>query len=72
MKNIQPDAGLAHLEAQIRTDLVKTAHPDAAWLQPLQGPDRKPAQVAIAERVAAVEPLPLVPASRTEDLARRT
>ena len=43
MKNIQPAAGLAHLEAQIRTDLAKTAHPDAAWLQPLQGPDRKPA-----------------------------
>jgi cation diffusion facilitator CzcD-associated flavoprotein CzcO len=31
------------LEAQVRADLAKTAHPDAAWLEPKQTPDGKPA-----------------------------
>lgn len=31
------------LEAQVRADLAKTAHPDAAWLAPKFGPDGKPA-----------------------------
>jgi FAD-dependent urate hydroxylase len=32
---------LIALEAQIRADLAKTAHPDAAWLKPLLGPDAR-------------------------------
>jgi FAD-dependent urate hydroxylase len=31
------------LEAQVRADLAKTAHPDASWLKPTPGPDAKPA-----------------------------
>ena len=34
---------LAALEAQVRADLAKTAHPDAAWLTPKLGPDDRPA-----------------------------
>jgi cation diffusion facilitator CzcD-associated flavoprotein CzcO len=34
---------LIALEAQIRADLAKTAHPHAAWLTPKLGPDGKPA-----------------------------
>jgi FAD-dependent urate hydroxylase len=36
------DALLA-LEAQVRADLARTAHPQAAWLAPKLGPDGKPA-----------------------------
>jgi cation diffusion facilitator CzcD-associated flavoprotein CzcO len=36
-------SALIALEAQVRADLAKTAHPDAAWLKPLPGPDAKPA-----------------------------
>jgi FAD-dependent urate hydroxylase len=36
-------SALIALEAQIRADLAKTAHPDAAWLKPLPGPDARPA-----------------------------
>jgi cation diffusion facilitator CzcD-associated flavoprotein CzcO len=34
---------LIALEAQVRADLAKTAHPDAAWLAPKQAPDGRPA-----------------------------
>jgi cation diffusion facilitator CzcD-associated flavoprotein CzcO len=34
---------LAALEAQVRADLAKTAHPGAAWLAPKPGPDGRPA-----------------------------
>lgn len=34
---------LAALEAQVRADLARTAHPDAAWLTPKLGPDDRPA-----------------------------
>ena len=34
---------LIALEAQVRADLAKTAHPDAAWLTPKLGPDDRPA-----------------------------
>jgi cation diffusion facilitator CzcD-associated flavoprotein CzcO len=34
---------LALLEAQVRDDLHKTAHPNAAWLEPKSGPDGRPA-----------------------------
>jgi cation diffusion facilitator CzcD-associated flavoprotein CzcO len=34
---------LIALEAQVLADLGKTAHPDAAWLTPRQGPDGRPA-----------------------------
>src|SRR5258708_38036006 len=34
---------LVALEVQVRADLAKTAHPDAAWLEPKLGPDGKPA-----------------------------
>jgi cation diffusion facilitator CzcD-associated flavoprotein CzcO len=34
---------LTALEAQVRDDLGKTAHPNAAWLTPKTGPDGKPA-----------------------------
>jgi hypothetical protein len=34
---------LIALEAQIRADLAKTAHPHAAWLAPKPGPDGRPA-----------------------------
>ena len=31
------------LEAQVRDDLAKTSHPNAVWLEPVPGPDGKPA-----------------------------
>jgi FAD-dependent urate hydroxylase len=34
---------LTALEAQVRADLARTAHPDAAWLAPKPAPDGKPA-----------------------------
>jgi cation diffusion facilitator CzcD-associated flavoprotein CzcO len=34
---------LVALEAQVRADLAKTAHPGAAWLAPKQAPDERPA-----------------------------
>jgi cation diffusion facilitator CzcD-associated flavoprotein CzcO len=34
---------LIALEAQVRADLAKTAHPGAAWLAPKLGPDGRPA-----------------------------
>ena len=36
-------SALTALEAQVRADLAKTAHPDAAWLTPKLGPDARPA-----------------------------
>jgi len=36
-------SALIALEAQVRTDLAKTAHPNARWLEPKLGPDAKPA-----------------------------
>jgi FAD-dependent urate hydroxylase len=36
-------SALIALGSQVRADLAKTAHPDAAWLKPLPGPDAKPA-----------------------------
>ena len=36
-------SALIALEAQVRADLAKTAHPDAAWLTPKLGPDGRPA-----------------------------
>jgi len=36
-------SALIALEAQVRADLAKTAHPHAAWLEPKLGPDGKPA-----------------------------
>ena len=37
------NSALTVLEAQVRADLAKTAHPDAAWLTPKLGPDARPA-----------------------------
>ena len=37
------NSALIALEAQVRADLAKTAHPDAAWLTPKLGPDNRPA-----------------------------
>jgi FAD-dependent urate hydroxylase len=34
---------LAALETQVRDDLAKTSHPNAVWLEPVMGPDGKPA-----------------------------
>ncbi|WP_407184096.1 NAD(P)-binding domain-containing protein [Bradyrhizobium centrosematis] len=34
---------LTQLEAQVRADLARIAHPGAAWLEPKTGPDGKPA-----------------------------
>lgn len=34
---------LTALEARVRADLAKTAHPEAAWLTPKLGPDDRPA-----------------------------
>jgi cation diffusion facilitator CzcD-associated flavoprotein CzcO len=34
---------LAALEARVRADLAKTAHPEAPWLTPKPGPDGRPA-----------------------------
>ena len=34
---------LTALEAQVRDDLHKTAHPNMPWLKPKPGPDGKPA-----------------------------
>ena len=34
---------LTALEAQVRDDLAKTSHPNAPWLEPVPGPDGKPA-----------------------------
>lgn len=34
---------LTELEATVRADLARIAHPGAAWLEPKTGPDRKPA-----------------------------
>jgi len=36
-------SALIALEAQVRADLAKTAHPSAPWLKPRPGPDAKPA-----------------------------
>ncbi len=36
-------SALIALEAQVRADLAKTAHPDAPWLKPTPGPDARPA-----------------------------
>ncbi|KJC56116.1 oxidoreductase [Bradyrhizobium sp. LTSPM299] len=36
-------SALAALEARVRTDLARIAHPDAAWLAPRPGPDGRPA-----------------------------
>ena len=36
-------SALHALEAQVRADLAKTAHPDAPWLTPKPCPDGKPA-----------------------------
>ncbi len=36
-------SALIALEAQVRADLAKTAHPDAPWLKPTPGPDTRPA-----------------------------
>ena len=36
-------SALTALETQIRDDLAKTSHPNAAWLEPKRGPDGKPA-----------------------------
>jgi FAD-dependent urate hydroxylase len=36
-------SALIALEAQVRTDLAKTAHPDTRWLEPKPGPDARPA-----------------------------
>lgn len=35
--------GLTELEADVRADLARIAHPGAAWLEPKIGPDGKPA-----------------------------
>jgi cation diffusion facilitator CzcD-associated flavoprotein CzcO len=37
------NSSLIALEARVRADLAKTAHPHAAWLAPRPGPDGKPA-----------------------------
>ena len=37
------NSALIALEAQVRADLAKTAHPNAAWLTPRLGPDGRPA-----------------------------
>ena len=37
------NSALIALEARVRADLAKTAHPDAAWLTPKLGPDDRPA-----------------------------
>jgi cation diffusion facilitator CzcD-associated flavoprotein CzcO len=34
---------LSVLEARVRADLARTAHPEAAWLAPTPAPDGKPA-----------------------------
>ena len=36
-------SALAALEAQVRADLARTAHPNAAWLKSTPGPDARPA-----------------------------
>src|SRR5258706_7898855 len=36
-------SALIALEAQVRADLAKTAHPNAPWLKSTPGPDAKPA-----------------------------
>jgi cation diffusion facilitator CzcD-associated flavoprotein CzcO len=36
-------SALIALEARVRDDLAKTSHPNAAWLEPVPGPDGKPA-----------------------------
>src|ERR1700733_942661 len=36
-------SALTALEAQVRDDLAKTSHPNAVWLEPVPGPDGKPA-----------------------------
>ncbi|HET7888683.1 MAG TPA: NAD(P)/FAD-dependent oxidoreductase [Bradyrhizobium sp.] len=42
-RNLDADEALATLEAQVRDDLAKIAHPSAPWLEPKIGPDGKPA-----------------------------
>lgn len=37
------NGALAALEDQVRADLARTAHPDAAWMTPKLGPDDRPA-----------------------------
>ena len=37
------NGALIVLEARVRSDLVKIAHPHAAWLTPKPGPDGRPA-----------------------------
>jgi cation diffusion facilitator CzcD-associated flavoprotein CzcO len=41
--NAQPPEGLAALEARVRADLDRIAHPRAPWLRPVTGPDGRPA-----------------------------
>ncbi|KRR21253.1 NAD(P)-binding domain-containing protein [Bradyrhizobium retamae] len=41
------NSALAALEAQVRADLAKTAHPSSAWLHAKPGPDGKPALDAL-------------------------
>jgi cation diffusion facilitator CzcD-associated flavoprotein CzcO len=36
-------SALTALEAQVQDDLAKTSHPNATWLEPVTGPDGKPA-----------------------------
>ena len=36
-------SALIGLEAQVRDDLAKTMHPEAPWLEPVPGPDARPA-----------------------------
>jgi FAD-dependent urate hydroxylase len=37
------NGALTALEAQVRDDLARTSHPNATWLEPVPGPDGKPA-----------------------------
>ena len=37
------NSAIIALAAQVRADLAKTAHPNAAWLTPKLGPDDRPA-----------------------------
>ncbi|MGY6570598.1 MAG: FAD/NAD(P)-binding protein, partial [Salinarimonas sp.] len=37
------ESALARLEAQVRADLTKIAHPRMPWLEPVTGPDGRPA-----------------------------
>ncbi len=43
MQRERPDSAPIALEAQVRADLARTSHPNAAWLEPKSGPDARPA-----------------------------